>query len=453
MRRNVGWVCAISVASFGLRLGVAAASPDAALEAQTEEEPSRVRVSVDYQWELERSQLVRESVGQPSSGPVGAIPVQRDLDSSHARHTITPRLELSLIPGVWLSAALPLVAADDHSLSLHDGVDRATSSTLLDGLLPSDGFDAQNPTRGFADGDMLFRSRRRRGLDQVFAGAGVALMDQARDPHKPTWVLGAEVGLAVGQVAKFDAMEPSANEGVGRGVHELHLWTSVARRSARLETTFGIGWRAPFATKSDSPFRDLGYGITNVLPQQEAELTFSLAATALDRPAAHRRIDVRAGARVKAHFEGRGYSELWEVFALAGDARVDGAPLILDRDPVTADTQALSHPGITNLENSLDLGANLGVQAKLGAHVELALTAEVVWKTDHAITFADAGIDLPTCAAGQTTGCELANNDLIDAGTEEENPAFVSRIDLVGHRYRSTEGFGAVLGVRLGGSF
>jgi hypothetical protein len=278
-------------------------------------------------------------------------------------------------------------------------------------------------------------------------------MNQRRDVSKPTWKLGAELALAVGEIARFDAMAPANNEAVGRGTHEIHLWTTVAKRSGFLESRFGLGWRAPVATKSGSAFRDLGYGSTNVLPQQQAEVTFALGATVLERTAQRRRVDIELGSRVRAHFEGRGYSELWEVLALAGDARVAGAPLVLDSDPVTTGNQPLSHPGISNIENYLDLGGKLAVRAQLGGGLQLAAMTELVWRTDHLLTFADAGVDLPTCAAGQTTGCEVANNDLIDAGTEEENPAFASRVDLVGHRYRSVDGFGVVLGLQLTGAF
>jgi len=70
-----------------------------------------------------------------------------------------------------------------------------------------------------------------------------------------------------------------------------------------------------------------------------------------------------------------------------------------------------------------------------------------VWKTDHVITFADAGVDLPTCGSGQTTHCETSNNDVINPGTVEVNPLHVGAIDLVGHRYHSEDNVGIVIGV------
>ena len=125
---------------------------------------------------------------------------------------------------------------------------------------------------------------------------------------------------------------------------------------------------------------------------------------------------------------------MWEVFALAGDSRGFG-PLVLDADPTTADTQAISHPGISNIENYLELTGRFAVRAQIGPHVRFAVAADLVWKTDHAISFADAGID------------NEDDNDLVNPGTDEVNPLHAQTIDLVGHRYRSEDGFDIVVGV------
>jgi hypothetical protein len=456
MRRSFRWVCAARVAATtALLASPAVASPDGVVVTTGGDRHDVVaRVLVDYGVEIDRSRLVRERVGNPDADPLGGVPVRQDLDALRTRHTLTPRLELGVGPNVWLWAGLPVVLADDRELSLHDGVSREGSSTLQDGILPSAGYDAKENGAGFAaTDDRVFRGQRRSGLDQVIGGIGVALMNQRRDLTKPTWKLGVEGRFAVGKVARFDAMDPGANTAVGRGVHELRLWTTVAKRVSFVETYFGAAWQVPVVTKDASPFRDLGYGSINVDPPQQAELKGGLEAAVFERPKDDLRVGVDVGGRLVAIFEGRDYSEMWEALAIAGDARRPDAPLVLDADPVAAGRQGLSHPGISNIENHLEMSGNLAVRAQLGKNFQLALLAEVIWKTDHSITFADAGVDLPTCDGGQTAGCEVINNDLIDAGTEEENPAFVAEIDLVGHRYRSVDGLGLVLGVQATGSF
>jgi hypothetical protein len=133
------------------------------------------------------------------------------------------------------------------------------------------------------------------------------------------------------------------------------------------------------------------------------------------------------------------------VFALAGDVRRSG-PLVLDRDPSITDVQAVSHPGISNIENYLETAARFGIRGRLGGRAHFGLLVDIEWKTDHAITFADAGVDLPTCGNGR---CEADENDLVNPGTAEVNPPHVPRIDLVGHRYLSTNNFGVVIGSRV----
>lgn len=412
-----------------------------------------VRLSLDYGFESERAELAREDAG-PGSSPQGPIALRDDLDATRVRHTVTPRLELSFAPRLWLALALPYVLADRRELALHDGVDRASSSTLASSFLPAAGFDADNPGAGFADGDpLVLRGPGRRGLDQVWVGLGATLMSQRRDPSKPTWKLGLEGGLAIGKVARFDSTRPAANDAVGRGVHEVHVWTSMAKRVSFVEPYLVLSWKAPVATKDASLFRDLGYGSTNVMPPQLAQVQVGAEAIALERPGTGTRIAVELGGRLTARFEGRDYSEMWEAFALAGNASTEGAPLVLDADPTTMDTQALSHPGITNIENHLELATNLALRAQVRKALTLAITAELAWRTDHAITFADAGIDLPSCNAGQTTGCETLANDLVDEGTAEENPAYSPLVDLVGNRYRSVAGQKLVLGFELRGAF
>jgi hypothetical protein len=53
------------------------------------------------------------------------------------------------------------------------------------------------------------------------------------------------------------------------------------------------------------------------------------------------------------------------------------------------------------------------------------------------LTFADAGVDKPTCRNSTTPpACEVVQNDVVDPGSDEVNPLYSPTIDLVGHRYR-----------------
>ena len=367
----------------------------------------------------------------------GGLVLAHDLVYRKTRHTITPRIEIGLLKDTWIYAALPIVVTQSSELRLDSGVTAATSSTFGDTFLPAGGYDASDPSTP-PGGDLAFRSVSRHGLDQLHLGVGVAPMNQARDDTKPTWKIGAEARIAVGAIARFDPTAPSSNHAVGYGVHELRLWTSFDRRLGWAEPYLELWWQVPLASKDNSPFTypapgGQTFGAQNTQKGEQAGVSFGFEAYAIDTPDRNR-ISLELGARAVAHFEGRDYSEMWEVFALAGNANM-GGPLVLDADPTTTAIEAMSHPGITNVENYLETAAHVAVRAELGEHVRFAVLGDAVWKSDHVITFADAGVD-------------RNGNDLVDPNSAEVNPLHVDKIDLVGHRFHSVHGFGVIIGVQ-----
>lgn len=432
----------------GLAAGVspARANPDAEVPSAADPgNPIDLHVRLDYEYQIDRAQIRRERVGAIGTDPLDGIPKSNDLEFHQYRHLLTPRAELGLYHDTYLTVALPIIIAQARELELASGVDRANSSTVDDGLLPMQGFDARDPGTA-PPGSLVFRGVSRSGLDQIHLGLVAAPMSQKRDDTKPTWKLGAEMRLAIGKLMRFDPMSPGSETGVSRGVHEVRAYTTVDRKYDRFEGWFELFWQVPIATKSDSLYKDPGFGSTNPAPSQTAGVSFGIETYALDDKDNGNRISLDLGSRIVGHFEGREYTEMWEVFAYAGDTRLDG-PLVLDSDPTQTGRQALSHPGISNVENYLETAARFAVRASLGPKVRFGAIVDVAWKTDHAISFADAGVDLPTCGTN-TTRCEEDNNDLVNPGTREVNPLHAPTIDLVGHRYFSEANFGLSIGIQ-----
>ncbi|HEY1812361.1 MAG TPA: hypothetical protein VGG74_08455 [Kofleriaceae bacterium] len=421
----------------------ASANPAADVPAGIDDAGGRIDAigTLDYEFEQDSSQIWREHVGDPTASGNSPLPTERDLAFRQSRHTITPRLDIGLYHDTWISVALPVIVNQSRQLSLDSGVDRTTSSTVTDGFLPSAGFDAQN-NGGATAGDVMFRGVDRRGLDQIHLGIGVAPMNQARDPSKPTWKIGAELRLAIGDVMKFDPTMPSANTAVGYGVHELRLWTSFDRKVGLFEPHMDLWWQAPIGTTKDSLFQDPGFGATNSGKGMQAGTHFGVEINAYDDPVNHDHIGIDLGGVITGHFEGRDYSEMWEVFA-------NNPQLALDADPVTPGMQTLPYPGISNIEQYLETRLTAAVRASIGPKVHFAATFALMWETDHSITFADAGVVLPTCGATMTTGCvQMGDGNIIQPGTAEVNPLHNDKIDLVGHRYLSQDNFGYILGVQ-----
>lgn len=421
------------------------ANPDLLVpSAGVEGAPMSVHIRLDYGYELDSSTIMREHVGAPDADPLGGVPRSKDLVFHQYRHILTPRAEVGIFRDTWLSVALPIVIGQARELELAPGIGRGDSLTLETGLLPVGGFDARDPSAA-PPGDLVFRGVSRSGLDQIHVGLNVAPMNQRRDDTKPTWKVGAEMRFAIGRVQRFDSLDPGSETGVGRGIHEIKLWTSVDRRFSWTEGWFEMFWKAPIAARETSLFKDPGFGTTNAKASQSGGVSFGVETYALDDKQTGNQISLDIGGRIVGHFEGRQYSELWEVFAYAGDSRGTGA-LILDRDPTETGRQAMSHPGISNVENYLETAGRFALRASLGAHVRFAAIVDLTWKTDHVISFADAGVDLPSCS-DSSGACEDSTNDVVNPGTREVNPLHSAPIDLVGHRYHSVDNFGVVVGL------
>jgi hypothetical protein len=415
-----------------------------------------IHVSLDYRYTARRSAIKRELAGLAGADPDGPVPLVKDLVFAGRRHELVPHLELGVFTDVALTATLPIVLRDTRTLAFDQRaedcvfadepgaatcIDRANSTTVSDGILPENGFDGTDPSGGGTGtmNETIFRGVSRSGLDQLHVGGVWAPMNQARDATKPTWKIGAELRLAVGKVMKFDRMNAPASDGVSRGVHEVRLFTSMARRLGWAEPFFEVWWLVPVGVKESSPLEapDTPYGAEQTRPQQSAGGRFGFEAVAWESRSHDERVGVHLSGQLDAHFEGRAYSDMWEVFAYAGDARA-GGPLHLDQDPVTDGEQAISHPGVSNVENYMTLAARAGMDAHLGRRVRLDAAGQIGWEQSHLISFADAGVD----GGGD-------DDDVVNPGTEEVNPLHAPLIDTVGHRYRVDEALDFVVSVGL----
>lgn len=450
-------------------VGALAALPSAAFadggdyteigSALDKDDPFDLHVSLDYGFESRSGGIKREVSGIVNPMLPDRVAIAKDLLYRGTRHVLTPKVRVGVYTDVELSVALPIVIRDSYTLEFDQSanpcvlppdpgmptcVNALNSSTVQDGLLPTNGFDADDPGTGFTDPNdpTIFRGTTRKGIDQIYVGAAWAPMNQHRDPTKPTWKIGTELRLAVGDTMEFDRERPDKSTGVGRGLHEVRLWTSMAKRVSWAEPFIEIWWQAPIGTTDDSLFIETGFGEERAQAQQIAGTRFGFEGIAWENAPAEQRIGLEFSANLQAHFEGRDYSPMWEVFAYAGDAENDpNNPLVIDEDPTMPGVQALSHPGVTNIENYMRFAGRFRINAQIGERARFGVGFELQHDTSHMISFADAGQDLPQCTGSVTTHCEAANNDTVERDSEEANPYHVELIDQSGHRYKADESF------------
>ncbi|MBI4509308.1 MAG: hypothetical protein HY698_06705 [Deltaproteobacteria bacterium] len=394
-----------------------------------EDDPFDLHLGVDYNFEARRVALMREQVGVPLPKE-GFLPLAKDLIFKQRRHVVTPRVAVGLFHDVQLSLAVPIVLTDSRELAFDQGITRDNSSTIASGLLPKEGYDADAPTTNFpADPQLIFRGVDRSGVDQLRLGLTVGLLNQARDDTKPTWVLGAELRLSIGEVMRFSRETPTSETGVSLGVHELRVFTGLSKRTTWAEPFVYFYWQGPLATRGDNPndpdgslFWNLKFGQENKTPQHQAGATFGFEAIPWEDKRLGQKIALEFRGRLDARFQGMGYPEIWEVLAYAGES---GA-LALDADPTQESVQALAHPGVTVIENYMTFGGRLGFRGHLGENALIAGAFEIAHDTEHRLTFSDAGTDRD-------------NDEEVDPGTNEVNPLHRPIIDLPGHRFVSAD--------------
>jgi hypothetical protein len=418
--------------------------------AMDEDDPFDLFVSVEYAYAAKRAAIKREFAGDQFGEPGGPMPVVKDFLFTHDRHTVTPRLQIGLFHDLELSLALPIIISDSRHYDFDqrdtpcdfDGddatcINETNSPTFRDGILTADmnqlGYDAKDPTVNFAPGsERAFTAVDRSGLDQIHLGVAWAPLSQERDDTKPTWVIGSELRIDIGEPMRFDRLNPTLEDSVGRGYSEVVLRTSVSKRMPWAEPFMELWWQAPLDGPVDAPTRanqtvdsqfwDIGGGQDNTSPQQHAGVKFGFNGIPWQNRAEKQYLAIEVRGSTTAHFQGRGYSEMWEVFAYGGDPGRADAPLLVDYAPGDADNELIGHPGVTTIENYLSFGGRLGIRGQMGERAKFNASFNLDYDQSHRISWDDAGSD-------------DNENGQVDPGTNEVNPLFNQLINLPGRRY------------------
>lgn len=428
---------------------------------------------VGYDFNFKKAALLREwsDANNPSSTVV------RDLLYQQFRHVVTPSLEIGLYKDLAVYLNVPIVVADQRTYSFDqeadpcrygDGatimnpatcVNHDNSTTIRDGIIPRGGFDATKPDSpynnfGGTDSQTIFKGATRRGVDQLHVGLKYAILNQDRLSHMPKWVIGIEGRFAIGKPMTFSRdtqmSDPSGNHSVGRGMHELGVWTSLSRRYRFLDPFFTAWWYQAIRA-GNTEFAKYGGAQDKVNPQSQTGVTFGTEIVPFERKAKGQKVAVVIRGLAMLKYNGRGYSEGWELFsdspALIG-SNAPGAAACSNQDARDAADWAndtnnpnqLSDPdyiggsgvssgcskfnGITNIQDFATFGINFGLNFQLNKYAMLMLGVDSRTDTRHWISNASRGK-----ATGGT------DNNLVEPGTAEVNPVRRDVIDNVGRRY------------------
>ncbi len=468
MRKLLG-----STLALALTLGVAqpARAGEVTRVATAFEEENRfdLHFGVAYDYNFKRAAILREwNTGAPGDDENRLV---KDLLFQQQRHIVTPSLEIGFWHDFSIYASLPIIAADqtiyafdqraddcvfgdDASFPDATCVNKNNSTTVRDGIIPRNGFDATNTGAPFSqftgpDTGRIFVGPVRRGLDQFHVGLKFGVMSQRRFSHLPNWVIGLEGRFAVGRAMTFsrgiETSEPDGNRRVGRRVHELGAWTALSRRYRFLDPFFTAYWRQALRA-NNSQFQNFsGVGAQDkVNPQSVAGATVGAEIVPWERKAKSQKITILIQGMAELRYGGRDYSEIWQLLADSpalvgkddptgpGRCDVQAAIAAAQADPGNTDAylQAASQggarcvkfTGVTDIQDYAVFGMNFAFNFHLGKYARLMLGARFRTNARHFITFADRGKD-------------KNGNDRVDPDTNEVNPVRRDIVDNVGRRY------------------
>ncbi len=406
--------------------------------------PFDFRFRVRYDNIYKSAQLKREiSALTPTQD---AIKTFRDLVYKERQDRFTMRMELGLFHDLMLHLELPVILRQTQEYHYDQSagggcafgnemnpncVNLNNSTTIRDGIVPAAGYDANNSGVAIANsGTLLFKGVQRGAtaggggdaFDTLNLGLTWAPLSQKRDATKPTWVIGVEGQISIGNIRKFDRAKPSANHGVSEGVHRLLFKTAISRRTRFVEPYVGFSYLLPIA-RSGSLFVNYGRSQKTKNPQMSAAAVFGFEAIPYEHESKNYKFIIDFRGRLEGKFDGRGYSEGFEIFASSPALACDPTyNLACDSTKTMNKYQGAPNTGISVIENHAQLGADIAIGGQISKYFQLRAGFSYTWQQAHSITNDDVG--KPLQGNGRVTL------------PEEFNPAFRPVVDQVGRRYR-----------------
>ena len=229
---------------------------------------------------------------------------------------------------------------------------------------------------------------------------------------------------------------PTINHGVSDGLHKLIAKTAVSKRFRYADPYIGFWYQLPVA-RDDSLFIDYGFTQKNKDPQQQAGTVFGIEGIPWERPDAQYKVAIQAQGRIEAHFDGRGYSEAWEMFAGSDALKCDPMwnPSCDTNSNARNRYQGAAFTGLTVIENYATLGADLALVVQAGKYVHFHLGFNYQHDQNHFITIDDVGkalVDNPMQAG-------FCQSQLSGGRVHQPcdfNPAYRPVINQIGRRYK-----------------
>jgi len=391
------------------------------------DDPFDVSISLGFQQTSKRAKIRRETaVSQPGLTTGGYVSDDLEIARYKERTSrLLPRLDLGIYRDIAIYARMPIILANHRELEALEGAGDSQSLTL----------------RG-EPGEQLFRlpfeSPTRSGVEYLALGLEFALMNQARNWVRPTWIGGIEGRIDVSEpmhacnaspeplnqvdgTSQVDCANPSdynrngedgdavgadgvplegvfssnPGAGVSRGVTGLQVYSLVSKRVKYVEP-YG-GFRALF----EFPKENSDYGLTDLEgslvnhPPLRGNFIAGIAIIPWEIREQYQRLtfDLRfLGTYVS---EGRDYSELFDALG-SSDARSLRRPHYAgyQRNPEYIDPEAPGYPADPTQSQATASIVDPRSQkvyftgiTDVQQHAEFSLSGQATWQAGEYVKF------------------------------------------------------------------
>jgi hypothetical protein len=417
------------------------------VDAFDEDDPFDATFLLTFRQQWKSANIRRETSLTQSGLSTGGFVSRNENVATYSQSTTILDLgaDIGLYRDLALSLRLPLVLADSRELGDLDGSSR-NPERLQD---PSGGQLFTVP----------FRSPTRSGVDWFGVALNYAVLNQVRDPTKPTWVIGAESRFSIGErlhACKDNAPircpdpanpnGPSRDPGISRGMTTLALHTIVSRRFGYVEPYVG------FRAQVELPQSNSDFGATNDVrgtllsrPPVLGSFTVGTEVFPWENRESFQRIALDFKVRGTYHSPGREYSELFDALGTSQARSLRDPNPGAYRAPNDGSFGSVADPnatkvfftGITDQQAYGSFGGSMGVSWQAGEYVKFTGGLGLTFAQSHLVTAADACN--PNLGGGDAGASGPCRTGAVSGGggstTGIPNPNHRPVIDLPGRRF------------------
>lgn len=437
----------------------------AVVDAMDDDDPFDLWITLGYQHTWKHAKVMRESyIRQPGLTTGGyTADTMNVADYSESTSRLNTRLDVGLYKDLALYLRMPIILNNSRQLASLDG-----SAAVQDVVLM--GAPGEGPLF-----TLPFDSPDRSGIEYLAVGVDVNIMNQARDPSKPTWLFGIE--------GRFNVSEPmhacgnkgpntvecaypsdvnrngvagdvtengfplegnfsgSREPGVSRGTTGLELHTIVSKRVKYVEPYAGFLAQFEFPTgSSDYGLTDLEGSLVNH-PPIEGTILLGTQIIPWENREQFQRLSFDLRAKGTYRSEGRDYSELFDALGSSNARSL--------RNPNYASFQ--SGPGNTSVVNTNSQRVYVTGLTDVQAHGMFNASGSVSWQAAKFVKF-QLGVGYTYVQSHFITMDQPCNPDLkgdvsrsgpcrstaggVYRSTGVPNPNYRAVINQVGRRFR-----------------